>query len=124
MKRILVPALFLGSAAIVLGWIAVRAPEPTERPKWAMGDEGPRVPLAIVGDLREGIVVRDLAVEGMCCDGCSRKLYEALLAVPGVEGAAVDFEGARAQAAVPADFDVARLEAALAFDKYSAHCVR
>ncbi len=123
MKRILLPLLLLGPAALVLGWIALRAPEPTELPKWTAGEDGPRVPLAIVGDLAEGTVVRELAVEGMCCTGCSRKLYEALLAVPGVTRAAVDFEGARAQAAVPADFDVALLETALRFDKYDARFV-
>ena len=114
-----VPILCLGAAALVLGWIAWKEPRPTERPVWA-GSEEPHVPLAIVGELPEGEVVRELEITGMCCQGCTRKLYAALLAQPGVSRAAVDFEHTRAAAVVPSDFDVGLLEKALTFDKYVA----
>lgn len=121
MKKPPIALMLLGSAAAVLAWIAWRSPEPTEKPTWAADEEGQvQVPTQLIGTLSEGAVQRELAVEGMCCNGCTHKLYDALLALPAVEQAAVDFESGRALAVVPADFDASELERALAFDKYSA----
>ena len=117
----LIPLLVLGSAALGLGWIAWRSPAPTEMPTWVAASDGEvHVPLAIVGELGPGLVRRDFKIEGMCCRGCTKKLYAALLAVPEVERAAVNFESASASAVVPRELEVARLAQALSFDKYSA----
>jgi hypothetical protein len=65
-------------------------------------------------------VVRTFEVAGMCCAGCTGKLFEWLTAVPEVREAAVSFEAGRAQAVVPEDFDARVLEAALTREKYTA----
>jgi copper chaperone CopZ len=78
------------------------------------------IPLALEGAAPEGFALRTLAVEGICCQGCSSKLFGALLAVDGVQAAAVDPLKADASAWVRPDVPVAALEAALTFDKYTA----
>jgi copper chaperone CopZ len=77
-------------------------------------------PKTLAADVPEGCVVRNLAVEGMCCTGCTGKLYARLKTMPGLVAAAVDFEGGLAQAIVPASSDPHALEAVLTFDKYTA----
>jgi copper chaperone CopZ len=64
--------------------------------------------------------VRVFQVEGMCCRGCSGKLYQALTAVPGVREACVDFERGTASALAASDVAVSRLQDALTFEKYRA----
>lgn len=115
------PYVLLAGAALVLGYIAWRSPAQSERPKLVSAADGSlQVPLAIVGTIPKGQIVREFAIEGMCCKGCSQKLYDALLAVPEVESAAVNFDAARAYALVPQSFDQARLCQVLTFDKYQA----
>jgi copper chaperone CopZ len=122
MKRPPLALLFLGGAALILGWIAWSNPTKHSEPTWIAGEGGEaQVPTHLIGALEGGLVQRSLAVEGMCCKGCTRKLYDALLAVPGVDRAAVDFEAGQATAAVPADFRAEELVRALNFDKYEAH---
>ena len=70
-----------------------------------------------------GCVVRTVEVAGMCCDGCTGKLFELLTAIPEVRDAAVSFDAGRAQAVVPADFDAHVLEAVLTQEKYTARLV-
>ncbi len=104
---------------LLLGWIGWRAKEPswTAPPK----EEIPQsVPVALSGEVPEGCVVRRFEVEGMCCKGCPGKLYAHLANVAGVREIAVDPILERAEAVVPADMDVASLEAALTFGQYSA----
>jgi copper chaperone CopZ len=116
MKLLLVLPLVLAGA--VLGWIALSAEEPTyEPPVPGVADV---VPTSLSGDVPVGMVVRRFRVTGMCCDGCSGKLYRSLAAVDGVREAAVDFRSATAQAVVPAGADDASLLASLRFDKYAA----
>ena len=77
--------ILLVVAGGALGYVALRAPEPTYT--------APRqVPRELPEDLPEGTVVRAFDVQGMCCEGCSEKLFAAALEVPGVSGAAVRFE--------------------------------
>lgn len=84
------------------------------------------VPKAIPGAIPSGFEIAELTVDGPCCLGCSGKLYEALLAVPGVEKASVLFEeeGTLTKAMVPKGFDLALLESSLTFDKYSVRSSR
>lgn len=111
----------LALAGAVLLWIGLRAPEPdyAPLPTEPTGEEV-RVPLAIIGVRPAGHVVRTFDVGGMCCNGCSGKLYAALKSVPGVVEAAVDFGAGTASALVPDSMDVSLLSASLHFDKYSA----
>lgn len=115
------PILLIVVAAGVLGRIALRAPAPDYEPV-AIEDAVPatHVPRAVVGEVPAGYVVRTLEVSGMCCEGCPGKLYSALQAVPGVVKAAVSLEEGTASALVPVELDVAQLQSALTFDKYSA----
>ncbi len=110
--------LLLLAAAAVLGAIALRAKEPTYVPPHPEGFSA--VPVVLSGAAREGYTVRALVVEGMCCSGCSAKLYERVLAVDGVAEAAVDPLLGDVQALVRTDVATGELERALTFDKYSA----
>lgn len=115
----LIPILLLLGAAGVLGWIASRAPEPSYIPPQLEEFEPRHVPVVIVGDVPAGHVVRTFEVEGMCCNGCGGKLYDALSVLEGVKKAAVDFDSSTASALVPEDLDTTVLASALTFDKYS-----
>jgi copper chaperone CopZ len=118
MSRTWIAPILLLLAAAVLGTIAVRAREPDyvvpTRPAPAS------IPLALEGPAPAGFALRTLHVDGICCQGCSSKLFGALLAVDGVQAAAVDPLKEEASAWVRQDVPVATLEAALTFDKYSA----
>jgi copper chaperone CopZ len=59
-------------------------------------------------------------VEGMCCFSCTDKLHTALLAVPGVREAAVNFDTGTVSAIADESVPTEALEAALNFDKYTA----
>ncbi len=107
--------LLLGGA---LGTVAVFARERTYAVPARPAPQS--IPLALSGQVPPGYEARTFEVEGICCQGCSSKLYGALLAVAGVREAAVDPLAQRAFALVPADLPDARLEAALTFDKYRA----
>ncbi len=115
--KLLGPALLV-AAGLVLGAIALLADAPTyEAPR---ANPAAPVPFELTGELPAGYVVQRLDVAGMCCSGCSGKLYAALVALDEVAEAAVDPVRGEALAVVPASFDVARLEQALTFDKYAA----
>jgi len=77
-------------------------------------------PTVLVRGAGPGQVERDFAVEGMCCKNCTGKLHAAVVAVPGVREAAVDFESASAKVVVDAATDPELVLAALNFGKYSA----
>jgi copper chaperone CopZ len=112
--------LLLVLAGAVLAWIALRAQTPTYVPPVLANEAPAEVPLAIISAIPAGHVVHSFDVVGMCCNGCTAKLYQALLDVPDVKQAAVSFDHARAQALVPSDMQVDVLVQALAFDKYTA----
>lgn len=104
-----------------LAWVALRAPERVYvAPKPAEVQAHVPAPTALAAEVPAGCAVRTFEVEGMCCTGCTGKLYARLKAEPGVVDAAVDFERGIALAIVPEDADLAALAGALSFDKYSA----
>ncbi len=121
-----IPFLIVLTAAGVLGWVALGAPEPT----WVVLEPGTAsaAPLEVPSRLtearadgaQEGLVVRTVAVQGMCCNGCRGKLYTALLDLPGVDEAAVDFEAGTASVRATPEVVETQLVSALTFDKYSA----
>ena len=56
----------------------------------------------------------------MCCQGCSGKIYQALMGVEGVRDAAVDFDTRAAKVVVKETTPGELFLTALRFDKYSA----
>lgn len=122
MAAMKVATLLLLLAALVLGGIALRAPEPQAAPPLLIRSDS--VPYELHGAVPPDCVVRTFEVEGMCCDGCAGKLHAAVSGVPGVEQAAVDSVMGRVQVVVPRGLELARIEKALTFDDYrvtSAH---
>ncbi|MEM7515495.1 MAG: heavy metal-associated domain-containing protein [Planctomycetota bacterium] len=117
--RAWIQAVVLGSAALILGTIAVRATGKNVQAEKAfvLPPDQP-VPTVLVDQAPAGFVIRELEVEGMCCNGCPRTLYERVRNLPEVESAAVSFDDSLVQAVVPLDFPVSKLEEALASDKY------
>ena len=121
MKKKLLPLSVLAIAGLALGWVALRAPDRGYvAPKPAEVQAHVPAPRELRSTAPAGCVVRTLDVDGMCCTGCTGKLYARLKAQPGVVDAAVDFDRGIAQAIVPEEADVEGLARALSFDKYSA----
>ena len=112
--------LLLGLCGLVLAGIAWRAKSPTYSAPVVDPDPPAVVPHTLSGNVPAGRVVRTFDVEGICCDGCPGKLFVKLDQLDGVEEAAVDPVLKQASVVVATDYDVARVEAALTFGKYSA----
>ncbi len=106
-------------AGVILGWIALSAEERTYAGPVSV-EPPENVPYALAGDVPVGSVVRMLEVDGICCMGCPGKLWVALDQLDAVQEAAIDPIQHRAMAVVPSELDVAVLEEALTFGKYSA----
>ena len=104
---------------VVLAVIALRAPAQSYVP---LDPDLPpeQVPLKLSGNVDDGCVVHVFDVEGICCEGCSAKLYEALAKVDGVREIAVDTVLKTASVVVLQELEPARLEAVLTTDKYVA----
>lgn len=113
MKPSLIALILVAGAAAAYIAFSSEAPHST-RP-----DHAP-APSTLASPAGPGEVVRNIAVDGMCCNGCAGKLHTAAMAVDGVLEVAVDFDRATVLARVPEGFDPAPLEAALNFDKYTA----
>ena len=111
--------VLLAIVGLVLGWIALAADSPSYDPPERVVPT--TIPVSLSGTMPLGHVVRTFDIDGVCCEGCVGKLYGALQDLAGVREAAVDPVHSRAVAVVPLDFDVALLEDALTFDKYTAH---
>jgi copper chaperone CopZ len=111
--KLLLPILLLAAGAAA--WIAFSS----EGPHRTRPDHRP-APATLASAAGPGEVVRNLAVEGMCCNGCAGKLHTAVMQVEGVREAAVDFDTGTVLARVPEGLEVGALEAALTFDKYHA----
>jgi Cu+-exporting ATPase len=109
----LVAAAGLGTA-----YLALRAEGPSYSPP--VVEETPVVPTRLPRAAAAGERALVLKVDGMCCGGCTGKLYRALSQVPGVEAACVDFDTGTASAIVDARADSGELVRALTFDKYTA----
>ncbi|MCP3914844.1 MAG: heavy-metal-associated domain-containing protein [bacterium] len=116
----LIPSLVLGLSAVVLGTIAVRTADPTYVPPKPEVEAATYVPSVPSGKVPADHVAVTLGVDGMCCNGCTKKLYERLREVEGVLEAAVDFESAAVRAVVPNEVNVDRLSETLTFDEYTA----
>jgi len=112
--------VLLVAAGAVLGWVAYRTPEPSYVVPELQAAEPEQIPLALTRVAQPGDVVRTFDVEGMCCNGCTGKLYRALAEHPSVNAAAVSFEHGTAQVSVAQEFDSTALVDVLTFDKYSA----
>ena len=118
--KILVVLLFVVAGA-ALGFVAWKAPARDYVAPTAQEIEAHRpAPQELAGDVPADCVVRTFEVAGMCCTGCTGKLYAKIKDVPGVEQAAVNFEKGTAEIVVKKGADVAPLAEALCFGKYSA----
>jgi hypothetical protein len=112
--------LLLGLVGLSLAWVAWRADSPAYSAPAATPEPPAEVPSELSGVVPAGSVVRTFDIEGICCAGCPGQLFVKLDQLDGVEEAAVDAVSKRASVVLPADFDVARVEEALTFSKYSA----
>ena len=59
---------------LVLGWIALATDDPTYHVE-AATEPPDQVPYALSGDVPTGCTVRALEVDGICCGGCTGKLF-------------------------------------------------
>jgi Cu+-exporting ATPase len=114
----LIQIAVLVAAGLGAAYFAVRAEAPSYRPP--VVEETPVVPTRLPRAAGPGERALVLHVEGMCCGGCTGKLYRALSAVEGVKAACVDFDSGTASAIVDVQADGAELARALTFDKYTA----
>lgn len=79
-----------------------------------------RAPDELSGDVPAGYVVRRFSVEGMCCEGCPKKLFHRLEAMEGVNEAAADLETASVSVVVAESVPVESIVAVLASEpKYT-----
>jgi copper chaperone CopZ len=112
----LLAILLLAAAGAALLWVGLSAPAADYVPP----REPERVPVALAGEVPAGCQVVTLDVTGMCCSGCSAKLYRALVEAEGVREAAVDPTTGRAQVVVPQGTPAEGLARLLTFDEYVA----
>jgi len=119
MRRLLVLAIL--AAGILAAFIALRAPAPSYvAPEESGAAAFSPAPEKLRRAAAPGEAVRVFEVQGMCCEGCTGKLFASLTAVPGVRDAAVDLDAGTASVLAGEAVDVAALERALSFDKYTA----
>jgi copper chaperone CopZ len=117
----ILPILLLGCAGSALGYVALRAPTPDYvAPTLQEVQAHVPAPQTLTCDIPPGFLVRTFKVDGMCCTGCTGKIYQRLKESPGVFEAAVSFDKGIAQVVVPADSDVTQLEDVMHFEKYVA----
>ena len=108
----------LTAAALGAAYFAVHAKGPSFEPP--VVEDTPYVPTRLPREAGPGERIAVLHVEGMCCAGCTSKLYSALSAVEGVTAACVDFDTRTASAIVGENASGEELAHALTFDKYTA----
>jgi len=115
-----VSTIFLLLAGGVLAWVGFTA-GPQDQPTRAAGlaPDAP-VPAQLADEMPPGFVARVFDIEGMCCQGCPRTLYEKVIVIEGVHAAAASFEERTISAIVPAEFAVTELTTALDSNKYTA----
>src|SRR5262245_314313 len=117
----LLPWAILGGAGVALAVVAWRAPaRDYVAPTAAEVQAHAPAPQDLRGDLPAGCVVRTIEVHGMCCTGCTGKLYARLKEAPGFVKGAVSYERGVAEVVARADVDPAPFVEACRFDKYSA----
>lgn len=115
------PYVALALAGTGFAVIAFRAPEQDYvAPTAADVEAHHAAPQKLEGEIPAGCTVLTIEVSGMCCTGCTGKLYDRLRVTPGFVEGAVSFEDGIAQVVVSKDADPAAFAGALQFDKYSA----
>jgi copper chaperone CopZ len=120
MMQRLLPTLLVVAAGIAL-WIAFHAPESDYRaPSLSDPVAAAGAPAVLKGAPGPHERLLEFSVEGMCCRGCTEKLYDSVVAVDGVIEAAVDFEARKARVIARQAVDGERVLGALNFDKYAA----
>jgi len=111
--------VIVGVAGVVLAVVALRAPSrdyvaPTEADLEAHRP----APQALYGEPPADCVVRRIQVKGMCCLGCTGRIYDKVKTVPGLVDAAVSFEKGEADVVMKKDADPAQIVEAFRFDKF------
>jgi len=119
--RLLFFALLIG-AALGAAYVGLSSPDPDYEPP-QLESAPPPAPPVLSTEPGPGESVRVFAVDGMCCRGCTGKLFASVRRVEGVRAAAVSFEEGRASVVVPTGLDLEPVIAALSVDKYSARRV-
>jgi len=115
------PLVGLGLAGIVLAIVALRAPRREYVPPSAREVEAHRTaPRVLRGRIPEGCVVRSIQVKGICCAGCTGRLYDRIAGKEGTVEAAVDPETGVARIVIPKAADPTAWVAALQFDEFTA----
>jgi copper chaperone CopZ len=105
----------------VLAIVAVRTPKPDYvAPTLADVEAHKPAPQELEGPTPEGCQVLTIEVKGMCCTGCTGKLYDRLRATPGFVQGAVSFEEGVARVVVTKDAEPSSFAQSLQFDKYAA----
>ncbi len=118
MKHLLPALLILAGAAAA--WLWATRSGPTYVPAKAEPTAFAPAPPALTATPGPGERVEVLDVEGMCCKGCTGKLYARLMETQGVRCAAVDLEGKTASVVVTQGTGSDALARALTFEEYSA----
>ena len=115
------PYVALSLVAVVLTAIAFRAPaRDYVAPAAADVEAHHPAPQSLQGEIPEGCTVRTIEVSGMCCLGCTGKLYDRLRPIPGFVDGAVSFEDGVARVVMSKDAEPEAFASALRFDKYEA----
>lgn len=115
----ILPYAVLSLTAAVLAAIAFRAPERDYVAPTAVDVQAHHpAPQSLAEKLPEGCTVRTIEVNGMCCLGCTGKLYERLRATPGFVDGAVSFEEGTARVVMSKNAEPEAFASALRFDKY------
>ena len=115
-----VPSIALvGLAGVALAVVAWRAPSKDYvAPTQADVESHRPAPQALEREVPTDCVLRRIDVKGMCCLGCTGRLYDRIRNGPGVVDAAVSFEKSAAEVVLRKNADLAPIVAALRFDKY------
>ena len=115
------PVVALALAGTGLAIVAFRAAKPDYvAPTIAEIEAHHPAPQKLEGPTPEGCKVLTIEVHGMCCTGCTGKLYDRLQATPGFVQGAVSFEEGLAHVVVKESAQPAAFTEALQFDKYVA----
>ena len=110
---------FVGLAGVVLAIVALRAPSRDYVAPTPADLEAHRpAPQSLQGAIPEDCVVRRVEVKGMCCLGCTGRIYDKVRNAPGLVDAAVNFEEGAAEIVIRKDADPAAIVEAFHFDKF------
>jgi copper chaperone CopZ len=111
--------VFVGLAGVVLAVVALRAPSRDYVAPTVADLEAHRpAPQALQGEPPADCVVRRIQVKGMCCLGCTGRIYDKVRSAPGLVDAAVSFDKGEAEVVMRKDADPAPIVEAFRFDKF------